>query len=178
MFVRKLTRKDKWRAIQSSYKNWKWSEDLTNKLWIDYASAAVQLYGITPFGQVADMISAQTEEQVSEEEIKQWIEDPFGGSLAKAALEQRFVYLHPGNFFVGQWIVEFDEFDSHLAQQQGKPFYVPEQQELLIRIISINRMSTGRCRSGLSRSLRKSAENTQRIRELSLCATQFQGEEG
>ena len=105
---------------------------MTNKLWIDYASAAVQLYGIAPFGQVADMISAQTEEQVSEEEIKQWIEDPFGGSLAKAALEQRFVYLHPKNFFVGQWIVEFDEFDSHLAQQQGKPFYVPEQQELLL----------------------------------------------
>lgn len=28
--------------------------------------------------------------------------------------------------------MEFDEFDSHLAQQQGKPFYVPEQQELLL----------------------------------------------
>ncbi|OED33109.1 hypothetical protein BHE17_11865 [Planococcus maritimus] len=105
---------------------------MINKLWIDYASAAVQLYGIAPFGQVADVISAQTEEQVSEEEIKRWIEDPFGGSLAKAALEQRFVYLHPGNFFVGQWIVEFDEFESHWAQQQGKPFYVPEQQELLL----------------------------------------------
>lgn len=108
------------------------SEDLNNKLWIDYISAAVNLYGIAPFGQVAEMISAQTDEQVGERDIKSWIEDPFGGSLAKAALQKNFVHLYPGNFFVGEWIVIFDEFDSHWARQRGKPFYVPGQDELLL----------------------------------------------
>ncbi|MBU9673918.1 SEC-C domain-containing protein [Planococcus sp. CP5-4] len=105
---------------------------MNNKLWIDYVSAAVQLYGIAPFGQVAEMISAQTDEEVSEYDIEQWIEDPFGGSMAKAALQKKFVYLYPGNFFVGEWIMIFDEFDSHWARQQGKPFYVPDQEELLL----------------------------------------------
>lgn len=104
---------------------------MDKKLWIDYISAAVHLYGIAPFGQVAEMISAQTGEQVSEADIEQWIEDPFGGSLAKAALQKKFVYLYPGNFFVGEWIIIFDEFESHWARQQGKPFYVPKQEELL-----------------------------------------------
>ena len=105
---------------------------MNKPLWIDYISAAVQLYGIAPFGQVAEMISAQTEEQVTESDIKQWIEDPFGGSLAKAALEKKFVYLYSDNFFVAEWIMIFDEFDSHWARQQGKPYYVPKQQELLL----------------------------------------------
>lgn len=45
-------------------------------------------------------------------------------------LESNFVELH-GDFFAWETIMEFNEFDKQLAQRKGKPFYVPEREELL-----------------------------------------------
>lgn len=84
-----------------------------------------------PVEQVAKVISEQNEEQVSAEEIKAWIQEPFSGALAKAALQKRFVYPYGSGFLVGEWLMEFDAFDEHWLAQQGKPYYVPEREELL-----------------------------------------------
>ncbi|AQU80211.1 hypothetical protein AJGP001_13415 [Planococcus faecalis] len=104
---------------------------MDSKTWVDYISAMVNLYGIVPFEQVAKVISSQNKESIAAEEIKAWIQDPFAGGLAKAALQNRFVYEYGGGFFVGEWIMEFEAFDEHWLAQQGKPYYVPEREELL-----------------------------------------------
>ena len=107
------------------------SGDVDRKTWVDYISAMVNLYGIVPFEQVAKVISSQHEESITEEEIRKWIQDPFAGGVAKAALQKRFVYEYGESFFVGEWIMEFEAFDEHWLAQQGKPYYVPEREELL-----------------------------------------------
>lgn len=104
---------------------------MNRQIWVDYISAMVNLYGIVPVGQVAKVISEQNEEQVSTEEIKSWMQDPYSGGLAEAALQKRFVYPYGSGFFVGEWIMEFDSFDEHWRSQQGKPYYVPEREELI-----------------------------------------------
>ena len=86
------------------------SGNVNRKTWVDYISAMVNLYGIVPFEQVAKVISSQNEESISAEEIGKWIQDPFSGGLAKAALQERFVYEYDGGFFVGEWIMEFEAF--------------------------------------------------------------------
>ena len=104
---------------------------MNSKGWVNHISAMVNLYGIVPFEQVAKVISSQNEESISAEEIRKWIQDPFSGGLAKAALQNRFVYEYGGGFFVGEWIMEFEAFDEHWTVQQGKPYYVPNREELL-----------------------------------------------
>lgn len=104
---------------------------MNRQVWIDYISAMVNLYGIVPVDQVAKVISEHHKEQISAEEIKAWLQDPYSGGLAKAALQKRFVYLYGPGFFVGEWIMEFDAFDAHWQAQKGKPYYVPEQEELM-----------------------------------------------
>ncbi|PKH10327.1 YecA family protein [Planomicrobium sp. MB-3u-38] len=89
------------------------------------------LYGIVPVEQVAKVISEQNGEQVSAEEIRAWMQDPYSGGLAKAALQKRYVYPYGNGFFVGEWIMEFEAFDEHWRAQQGKPYYVPEREELM-----------------------------------------------
>lgn len=65
---------------------------MDKQVWGEYISAMVNLYGIVPIEQVAKEISKQNGLQVSAEEIKAWIQDPYSGGLAKAALQKRFVY--------------------------------------------------------------------------------------
>lgn len=60
----------------------------------------VNLYGIVPVEQVAKVISEQNEEQVSAEDIKGWLQDPFSGALAYAALEKYFGYPYGSSFYV------------------------------------------------------------------------------
>lgn len=104
---------------------------MDRQIWIEYISAMVNLYGIVPIEQVVKVISEQNEEQVSTEEIKAWMQDPYSGGLAKAALQKRFVYPYGHNFFVGEWIMEFEAFDEHWQAQRGKPYYVPEREEFM-----------------------------------------------
>lgn len=75
---------------------------MKQKLWIDTVSALVNLYGIVPFEQVAKLLTRDGTETVSANDIEQWITDPFGGSLAKVALEKNFVYEYDNTFFVGE----------------------------------------------------------------------------
>lgn len=108
-----------------------WSGNMDRQIWVEYISAMVNLYGIVPVEQVAKVISEQNEGQVSAEDIKTWMQNPFSGGLAKAALQKRFVYPYGSGFFVGEWIMEFDAFEEHWTTQQGKSYYVPEREALL-----------------------------------------------
>ena len=104
---------------------------MDRETWVKYISAMVNLYGIVPVDQVAKVISEQNGEQVSAEEIKAWMQDSNSGALAKAALQKRYVYPYGTDFIVGEWIMEFEAFDEHWRAQQGKPYYVPEREELM-----------------------------------------------
>lgn len=104
---------------------------MDRQVWVKYISAMVNLYGIVPVEQVAKVISEQNDGQVTADEIKGWIQNRYSGGLAKAALEKRYVYPYGSGFFVGEWIMEFEAFDEHWLAQQGKPYYVPEKEELM-----------------------------------------------
>ncbi|QKY71699.1 nucleic acid-binding protein [Lentibacillus sp. CBA3610] len=45
-------------------------------------------------------------------------------------LDQNFVEFY-GGYFVHEAIMEFDEFEQELAKRRNKPFYIPNQKELL-----------------------------------------------
>ena len=51
-------------------------------------------------------------------------------SIDFSELNNNFVEVF-NDYFVHETIMEFDEFDEQLKKRAGKPFYVPEQEELL-----------------------------------------------
>jgi preprotein translocase subunit SecA len=93
-------------------------------LFESYIVALANLYGIVPAEILKDIYNSQNDEQISIEEVND-ILDNFPENLAEA-----FVYSYRGHF-VHDAVVEFDEFDSLMSKKAGKPYYIPEKEELL-----------------------------------------------
>ncbi len=89
-----------------------------------YIIALTNLYGMVSKEKVVEIYNSHHQDQASLSEVEVCLQNP-PDELAKA-----FVYPHQG-YFVSESILEFDEFEIMLAKKADKPFYVPNQKELL-----------------------------------------------
>ncbi len=91
---------------------------------IDYIISLTNLYGLVHKDKVVEIYNMQNEEKINAEIINLFFQKHL------KELSRNFVEVY-GDYFVSESIIEFDEFDEQLSQRRGKPFYVPEQEELL-----------------------------------------------
>ena len=89
-----------------------------------YISALTNLYGILPAELLVEIFNSQNDEKISIEEVNNILNN-FPEELTKA-----YVYSYQG-YFVHEAVVEFDEFDSLMSEKAGKPYYIPNKEELL-----------------------------------------------
>ena len=94
-----------------------------NKL-LDYIISLTHLYGLVHKDKVVEIYHLQNDEKINMEAIDDIMNDP------PEDLVHHFVEIH-GDYFVHETIMEFDDFHEQLEQRKGKPYYIPEQEELL-----------------------------------------------
>lgn len=94
---------------------------------IEYVIALTNLYGIVHKDKVLEIYNQQNNEPESIRRVEALIEDP------PAEMETHNVHLHK-NYLVLKTIYDHDEFDSVLQEKAGKPYYVPEKEELLLYV--------------------------------------------
>ena len=91
---------------------------------LDYIISLTHLYGLVHKDKVVEIYNLQNEEKIDVAAIN---------ALDKNSAEdlsKNFVEIN-GDYFVAESIMEFDDFNEQLKQRKGKPFYIPEQEELL-----------------------------------------------
>lgn len=91
---------------------------------IAYVIACTHLYGMIHKDKVLEIFNLHNEEKMSRQRVEALIEDP------PDALEAHHVHIHQG-YFVDEAIYEHEQFDLILQEKGGKPYYVPEKEELL-----------------------------------------------
>lgn len=91
---------------------------------LDYIISLTHLYGLVHKGTVVEIYNLQSEEKIEAEAINNLINNP------PEYLSKNFVEIN-GDYFVHETIMEFDDFGAQLKQRKDKPFYIPEQEELL-----------------------------------------------
>ena len=95
-----------------------------NNLLVDYAISLTHLYGLVHKDKVAEIYNMQNEEQVDVEEVSAMLKHP------PEEFKRNFVE-NFDDYFVAESIMDNAEFEEQLRQRRGKPFYIPEQEELL-----------------------------------------------
>ncbi|QGG48482.1 SEC-C metal-binding domain-containing protein [Heliorestis convoluta] len=95
-----------------------------NKLLLDYAISLTHLYGIVHKDKVVEIYNRQNNAEVNSDTLAKI------ARVAPLELRNNFVVVFD-DYFVEETIIEYDEFEEQLRQRIGKPFYVPEQEELL-----------------------------------------------
>lgn len=91
---------------------------------IDYIISLAHLYGLVHKDKVLEIYNMQNKDMVDEELINFHMKKYLGD------FNDNFVEIH-GDYFVHESIMEFDVFEEQLNHRIGKPFYIPEQEELL-----------------------------------------------
>ncbi|WP_209300549.1 hypothetical protein [Lentibacillus salicampi] len=91
---------------------------------VDYIIALTNLYGLVAKEKVVEIYNMQNDGNVGAADVDDEVNN-YADELTK-----NFVEFH-GDYFVNQAIMEFEEFEQELAKRQGKPFYIPNQKELL-----------------------------------------------
>jgi preprotein translocase subunit SecA len=89
-----------------------------------YIIALTNLFGMVGKSKVMKIYNQQNEEQLSITDIEDFCE------ANEEALIEQFVYPIPG-FFAHQAIMFTDSVDEMVEEQLGKPYYIPEKEELL-----------------------------------------------
>jgi hypothetical protein len=84
----------------------------------DYIIALTHLYGLVHKDKVLEIYNQQNRRNVETLRFRKYI------------LEDEFVVTY-GDYFVHETILEYDDFEYQLKAREGKPFYVPEKEELL-----------------------------------------------
>ncbi len=98
-----------------------------NKL-TDYIVSLTHLYGIVHKDKVREIYNMQNKEHVDEIDMVRLKAGEIRIDFNE--LDNGFVEISD-DYFVHESILEFDKFDRLIMQQRGKPFYIPEQEELL-----------------------------------------------
>lgn len=90
----------------------------------DYIISLTHLYGIVHKEKVIEIYNEQNRDSVTVAHIDRVMRED-AEQLAKG-----FAFIE-GNYFVHETIMIFDDLDKVLRERIGKPFYVPEKNELL-----------------------------------------------
>lgn len=91
-----------------------------NKIY-QYIVALVNLYGLLPCEKVVEIYNGQNKDKISLKDIK---------SCKHDILNKGFVYVHR-KYFVHETVLVFKEFRDLKRKKKGKPYYVPDKEELL-----------------------------------------------
>ncbi len=89
---------------------------------LNYIISLTNLYGLVHRDKVVEIYNLQNEEEIDVDAIQDIMNNP--------SEDLKFVEIN-GDYFVHEAIMEFDDFNEQLKQRKGKPFYIPEQEELL-----------------------------------------------
>lgn len=90
----------------------------------NYIISLTYLYGIVHRDKVVEIYNMHHEEDMTVAELNEYLLHNI------TEINKHFVELY-GDYFVHESIMEFDEFEIELAKRRGKPFYIPNQGELL-----------------------------------------------
>ncbi|SES07587.1 YecA family protein [Salipaludibacillus aurantiacus] len=90
----------------------------------EYVIALTHLYGLVHKHKVVEIYNKHHESEAAAEDIEKLYDTP------PDELTPQFVHTYK-NHFVHEAIMEFGEFEDHLAQRKGKPYYIPNRTELL-----------------------------------------------
>jgi hypothetical protein len=104
-----------------------WRSNLMNRI-TDYIISLTHLYGLVHKDKVLEIYNIQNEKKIEEIDTVRLKAD--GIDIDFAELIKNFVEVF-NDYFVHETILEFDDFHRQLKQREGKPFYIPEQKELL-----------------------------------------------
>lgn len=88
---------------------------------VDYVLALTHLYGIVHQDQVVDIYNQQNDDKIDRRVFE---------GISQESLLQGFVGTKE-DYFVHETIIEYRDFSEELAKRKGKPYYIPERQELL-----------------------------------------------
>lgn len=99
---------------------------VNEELVMEYIVACTNLYGVVPIEKVVEIYNEQNEQQISLSEVKSLLKS----GEVKQQLEDSYVYIESGEF-VAEATSERDEKETLKKEAAGKPYYVPEKEELL-----------------------------------------------
>lgn len=113
---------DKYRSI-----DWIDLEELPNKdLIIQYAVACTNLYGVIEYPKFLEIYNAQNSPSISSSELRALITNP----LYEKLLKKEFVFVYR-DALIHETIEDLEDNSVFIQRVVGKPFYVPEKEELL-----------------------------------------------
>ncbi|WP_203363642.1 plasmid pRiA4b ORF-3 family protein [Bacillus sp. REN10] len=102
-------------------------DDIPNKeLICQYAIACVHLYGLIDYSKFLEIYNGQNEPALSRKELMAILKDPHYAMQ----MEEADVFIHD-QAFIHHAIELFDDYANFYVETLGKPFYVPEKEELL-----------------------------------------------
>lgn len=100
---------------------------LANKeLIIQYAIAFGNFYGVLDYNKFIEIYNSQNSPALSRNELVALVSN----ILYKKMLENHHVYVHPSRL-VHESIEYFDDLGTYLEVSAGKPYYIPDKEELL-----------------------------------------------
>jgi preprotein translocase subunit SecA len=94
----------------------------------DYIISLTHLYGLVHKDKVVEIYNMQNEDKIEKIDTVRLKADNI--SIDSAELDNNFVEVF-NDYFVHEAIMEFNDFNEQLEKRAGKPFYIPEQKELL-----------------------------------------------
>jgi len=94
----------------------------------DYIISLTHLYGLVHKDKVVEIYNMQNEDKIEKIDTVRLRADSI--SIDFAELYDNFVEVF-NDYFVHEAIMEFNGLDEQLKKCEGKPFYIPEQEELL-----------------------------------------------
>ena len=89
-----------------------------------YIQAMINLYGIIHREKVAEIINKQNDYQISLDDLKSIETDERIRNI------ETYIGIKD-EYFVSALIMAFENFDEVMRQKAGKPYYIPEKEELL-----------------------------------------------
>ena len=92
---------------------------------IKYIKALVKLYGLVHKDKVVEIYNMQNEDKIDDQVMQKVIKEKEEYSLNEICIS-----IHK-NYFVYLPIMVGDYFEEELKYKKGKPFYIPEKEELL-----------------------------------------------
>ena len=92
---------------------------------IDYIKALVNLYGLVHKNQVVEIYNMQNEIPINNDTMLSIIKDK-----KQLLLDEYYVYIK-NDYFIYLGIMVSDAFKKDLKAKKGKPFYIPDKEELL-----------------------------------------------
>ncbi|HEY5575795.1 MAG TPA: SEC-C metal-binding domain-containing protein [Clostridiaceae bacterium] len=94
----------------------------------EYITSLTHLYGLVHKDKVIEIYNMQNQDKIENIDTVRLKAGKIGIDIAD--LDKNFVEVID-DYFVHETILEFDDFRTQLGQRYGKPFYIPDQEELL-----------------------------------------------